>query len=178
MLRTIPFPADHVDEEGAFGRRAIAFRHQRGDRGGIVGKFDDRRMADKLQPVAVRVIHQEERDAVVAHQVRGADILFVAAIVGETDAIARDMAEEARGPAAMLHIGPAVGGDARDIEAVAERDIAQFLGGQRIGGAVGARVHLHIGGARAMAFLQRLHRVVEKRVSVISRHRSLPSETI
>jgi len=123
VLRTIPFPADDIDEEGAFGGGAVAVGHQRGDRGGIVGELDDRRMADELQPVAVRIVHQEERDAVVVGQIGGADILAVAAIVGEADAVARDVAQEARRAAAMLHIGPAVGGDARHVKAVAQRDM-------------------------------------------------------
>src|SRR3546814_14352815 len=106
--------------------------------------------------------------SVVGHEVRGADILAIAAIVGEADATRRDMAQEAGGAAAMLHIGPAVGGDARHIEAVAFADEGDFLRRQSVGGTVGASVELVIGSARAMLFLQRLARIAEPREPVVS----------
>jgi hypothetical protein len=64
-------------------------------------------MAQNLEPRPVRVVHQQQRDAVDCRKIADADILAVAAKIGKAERPVIQHPEESRRPAAMLDIGPA-----------------------------------------------------------------------
>ena len=68
------------------------------------------------------IVHQDQRGAVIGREIAGADVLAVAAKVGNRQRLLVENADEAGRAAAMLHIGPAALRDGRHIEAVALGD--------------------------------------------------------
>ena len=68
------------------------------------------------------IVHQDQRRPVVASEIAGADVLAVAAKVGNGERRVVENADEASRSAAMLDIGPAALRDGRHIEAVALGD--------------------------------------------------------
>ena len=92
---------------GLFSRSGFE-RRQFGAEGVAFGlSADDTRMADEFQPALVGVIHEDERDAIIPADIPDADILAVAAKIGEAEGSVIQHFEEARRAAAMLDIGPA-----------------------------------------------------------------------
>jgi hypothetical protein len=70
----------------------------------------------------MRVVHEEERGAVVGAEVAGGDVLAVAGDVGVGERAVVEDLEEAGGAAAELDVRPAGLADGGDVEAVAGGD--------------------------------------------------------
>src|SRR5918994_263425 len=77
------------------------------------------------QPL-VGVVHQEQRHAVVHSDVAGRDILTIAAELRVTQRPLIYDTQEARRPAAVLHVGPARLGDRSEVEPVLSCDEGGF----------------------------------------------------
>src|ERR1700684_3660790 len=97
-------------------------------------------MRIKLEASAVGIVHQDQRGAVVGREIAGADVLAVAAKVGDRQRPVVENADEAGRAAAMLHIGPAALGDGRHIEAVALSDERRLGWREAIKGAIAVEV--------------------------------------
>ena len=82
--------------------------------------------AEDLEARLVRVVHEEEGDAVVVVEVAEADVLLVAAIVCEADEGGIEDVDEAFGASAMLDVGPAGLADGGHVEAVTALDEVLF----------------------------------------------------
>jgi len=109
-----------------------------------------------LQPAAVRIIHQDQGDAVVGRRVAERDVLPFAAAVGEGQRLVVEQVQKTARPAAMLDIGPTGLRQARHIEAVAFGDELGFGIAEAVEGAFAFEV-LEIPRA-ALRLLRRLHR--------------------
>src|SRR5579883_87656 len=77
------------------------------------------RQAHKLQPLPPRVIHEEQRHAVVPRQVPGGEQLAVASKIGEGEHVGFDDLEEAFGTTPVLDIGPPIASDRSHVETIA-----------------------------------------------------------
>jgi thiol-disulfide isomerase/thioredoxin len=94
VLRAIPVEAFNPDSH-------LALRSPFAD--GLA----NRQSAEDLQALPVRVVDQDQSQAIVVHQVTDADELPVARHIGEGQGLGVDDLQEARAAAAVLHIGPA-----------------------------------------------------------------------
>jgi hypothetical protein len=154
MLRTVPVEALDGDHDGTFRAGLVGRIVQTGDQGGIFRRFDQPGPAKHLQPPAVGIIHQDQRDTVVGGQVSSADILPVTAEIGIGDGPRIQHLQEARRAAAELHIGPAGLGNGGLVETVASLDEGGILRPQQVRGVSLGRQEAVIGGGRALARLR------------------------
>src|SRR5262245_37741334 len=76
---------------------------------------------------AARVVHQDQRRAIVAGQIANADVLTIAAIVGESQRLLIHDLEEAARTAPMLDVGPTRLRNRRHVEAVAIGNERRFV---------------------------------------------------
>ena len=106
VLWTVPIESLGLDQKAAFDASAV-IRHFEPGQGRLVIETDDLRPPEELRPRLFRIIHEEERHAVVVHEIPEADILPVAAEIREADRGLAEHAHEPRRPAAVLDIGPA-----------------------------------------------------------------------
>lgn len=95
--------------------------------------------------------------------------MSVAAKVGEPETIAPEVSDEAGCPAAMLDIGPAIFGRARQVKAVAGGDERKFFGRNPVD-RLRAGFHACVGRSRPRCFLQRASAWSEKGVEICLRH--------
>lgn len=107
VLRAIPVPALEMDDEGAFDGRAVGLVAHGGEQHRIILGVHQRDPPQQLEPAAVEVVHDDQRNAIVLAEVAHAQVLHVAAEVGERERPRVQHLEEALGPAAVLHVRPA-----------------------------------------------------------------------
>ena len=103
----------------------------------------------------MRIVYQDERSAVIGGEIAGADVLAVAAKIGDAEGAIIENADEPGRPAAVLHIRPAVLGDSRHIEAVALGDERRLGGGEAAGRPVAFEVRPEF--AAAVGLLRGAH---------------------
>ena len=92
------------------------------DRLRLALQIDDPRTAEDLQAPPVGIVDQEQRDAVVGHQIADRHVLAVAAVIGEAERAVVEQLEKAGRSAAVLDVGPAGFRNGCHVEAVARRD--------------------------------------------------------
>src|SRR5262249_23553109 len=68
------------------------------------GLFGHSGTAPQLEPSRVRIVHQEQKRALILGEVADADVLLVTRIFGKSDGLFVEHAQKARRPAAMLDI--------------------------------------------------------------------------
>ena len=91
--------------------------------GGQILRLD---MRINLEAAPVGIVHQDQRRPTLGGKIAGADILPVAAKVGDAERPVVEHADEAGRPATMLYVRPAALGHGRHIEAVALGDERGF----------------------------------------------------
>jgi len=101
------------------------------------GVFENLGVAEDFEAGLVGVVHEEEGNAIVVKEIAGADVLHVAAEVGESESGVVDDAEKALGAAAVLDVGPAGFADGGHVEAVASADEVLLGGAEAVAGAAG-----------------------------------------
>ena len=84
-------------------------------------------MGENLQTRLVRIIHQDQRRAIVRSNVADTDVLQIAAEVGKAERLLIEHFEETEGTAAMLHVRPAGFRNGRHVETVALRYEGRFV---------------------------------------------------
>ena len=136
VLRAIPVECVETEHECAFRPAAIAGRRDRLRQLRIIGEALRLGMGENLQPPAVRVIHQDQRDARIGGEIAEADILPIAGEIRERQRPVVDHAQEAARAAAMLDVRPAGLRDARHVEAVAFGDKGHLVVGEAVERAV------------------------------------------
>ena len=92
--------------------------------------------AKNLETLLVRVVHEEEGDTIVVLEVSGADVLLVAAQVGEAEGLVVENAQETLLTAAILDVGPSGLAGRGHVEAVAVADELAFVVSETIAGVV------------------------------------------
>lgn len=157
VLGAVPVKRLERDDDAALHLRRVGGIFQPGDGFGVVLKADGAGVAEELEPPLMRVIHEDEGDAVVPAQIADADILAVAAEIGEAEGFVVQTFKEARRAAAMLDIGPAGFRDAGEIETVARGDEGALRLAQGIARTGLGRVEPLISPARAQRLLHRPH---------------------
>jgi len=104
-LRAVPVEAHHFDEEEALDFAAHFGRgRELVGEGAMLAGVEDFGVAEDSQALAIRVIHEEERDAVVAVEIAGGEHLAVAFEIREAELMRAEHAQEARGAAAVLNV--------------------------------------------------------------------------
>src|SRR5262249_30692981 len=90
-------------QDGLLTARLVAFRHEPRQERRII--LDHPGFAPDLDPLAARVIHQEEERLRVLAQVAEGNELAIAAKIRECNRLLVQDVEEARRPTAMLDVG-------------------------------------------------------------------------
>ena len=121
VLGAVPVEGLDGDQQPSLGMSAVTREHEVVVQKGIVALYDAR-TAEKLQPGLVQVVHEEQRHAVVIDHVADADVLAIAAEVGEADGLLIEDAHEAGRSAAVLDVGPTCFAHGRHVDAVASCD--------------------------------------------------------
>src|ERR1700722_10450216 len=129
-------------------------------------------MGVKLEAPAVGIVHQDQRGAVICRKIAGADVLAIAAEVGDRQRLLVEDADEAGRPAAVLDIGPAALRDGRHIEAVAFGDERDFGWSEPIEGAVAVETRPEF--AAAIGLLRGAHAGRRGDIEKSIRHGSPP----
>ncbi len=111
-----------MDDEAALDLCLVARQRQFGGQLRIGRQIPCLYVRIKLEASPVGIVHQDQRGAVICREIAGADVLAVAAKVGDRQRLLIENADEAGRAAAVLHIGPAALRDGRHIEAVALGD--------------------------------------------------------
>jgi len=183
VLGAVPVKRLERDDDAALHLRRVGGIFQPGDGFGVVLKADGAGVAEELEPPLVRVIHEDEGDAVVPAQIADADILAVAAEIGEANfspggawGLVVQHFQEPRRAAAMLDIGPAGFRDAGEIEAVARGDEGALRLREGIARIGLRRIQPLISPARAQRLLHRPHGRREHEVGEAVGHTSTPQK--
>ena len=114
VLRAVGVPGLDLEQDDLLGAGFVALGPEAGKQRRIVGH--DTRAAPQLDAAALRVVHHEDVGAWIVGEVAGGDVLPVALVVGESQRVLVDDAQEARRAAAMLHVGLALGVGGGEIE--------------------------------------------------------------
>ena len=133
VLRAVPIEGFQMQQEGSLGLSLVSGKSETSGEIGRGVEIARLHVRQNLETRAVRVIHQDQGDAIIGADIAQADVLPVAAKVGEAERLFVEDFEEAGRTAAMLHIRPARFRDARHIEAVASLDEGDFVFGESIG---------------------------------------------
>ena len=99
-MGAVPIECLDVEEIGPLDHRLVARVNQ--PRAQILIQRTHLSARENLEPLALRLIQEEECDATVIPNVTGADVLHVAAEVGETEQLGTQQAKKAFGPTAEL----------------------------------------------------------------------------
>ena len=155
VLRAVPVERLQMQHEGAFDFRLIAGQRQLRCQRRVRGEIPHLHVCQDLQSRAVRVINHDQGDAIIGGHVAEADILQIAAKIRERQRLVVEDFDEARRPAAVLHIRPAALGDRSHVEAVARFDERHLVLGETVEGPVAFEILPHLAGA--IGRLRRLH---------------------
>ena len=107
MLRAVPVQGFDGYDNGPFRPGVVAFNVKLFDQRRIIFDVDQLGAAPDFQAAAVRVIHQDQRDPVIAGQIAGAHVLPVTLEIGVSDCVLVDDRQEPARPATELRIRPA-----------------------------------------------------------------------
>ncbi|MDB6036279.1 MAG: hypothetical protein JWM99_120 [Verrucomicrobiales bacterium] len=132
VFRAVPIERKHFDEEQPFDDAACFRLGKLRDEFGVLPRVFNAGIAEDFQSLTARVVHEEERDAVVGGEVAGGEHLAVALVVGEGESGRTEDVQEAGRATTMLHVGPAMLADGRHVERVARLDKDAFLAGERV----------------------------------------------
>src|SRR6478735_3795953 len=80
----------------------------------------------------MEIVHEEERDAIVAIEIARAEELPIAFEIGETEEIWTEHFQETGRAAAVLNVRPSVAIDGAHVKAVARGDKRSFVPGEGI----------------------------------------------
>jgi hypothetical protein len=108
-----------------------------------------------LQPRAVRIVHHDQRDAIVGRDVAEADILQIAAKVREGERFVVEDFDEPGRTTAVLHIGPAALGYRGNVETVARFNERALVFGETVERPMALKMLPHL--AAAVCRLGGLH---------------------
>lgn len=133
VFRAVPVVADDVDQNQPLGDRAGGGFGEGFDEVGVLARVEHAGVAEDLQPRAMRVVHEEEADAVVDGEVAGREELAIALVIGEAELRRREHAQEAGRAAAVLHVGPAGLADGGKVERIPALDEIDLVVGERVG---------------------------------------------
>ena len=122
-LRTVPIVGLNIDHEDSFHFSSVSLR--RGDGIGeirMVAGVEDLGMPQDLETLPVRVVHQEEGNAIPGRKAAHADHLAVSTVVSEANLILSERLQKTTGATPMLKIRPSILGDRCKVETVATLD--------------------------------------------------------
>jgi hypothetical protein len=164
MLRAVGVPRGDLEQDHLLGPRLVALRHQRFGQCRII--IHHPRLAPYLDPAAVGVIHQEDVGLRVFRKVSLADVLPVAAVIGERQGVLVQDPDKTSRAATVLDIGLAIGAGGGEIQAVRVRQKR----GQVVvdlGAPSAVLFDMRIGLTRSLAGLDFLHRRGERDIAGI-----------
>src|SRR5262249_18446489 len=111
-------------------------------------------VAKDLQPRALRVVHEEQRNPIVGREIACGEHLALATKVAEAQRGRAEHTQESRLAATMLHIRPTGLRDRRNVKGIAGGNELAFLVRERITFLGGS----HSGAATVVTLLRREHR--------------------
>jgi hypothetical protein len=129
VLGTVHVPGHQVEQDGLLRARRIALRPQlrpqlRRQRGSLGHKA---RRSPQFHALARPIVHDKQHGPRVLAQITGRDVLAVAGIIGKTERVGSEHAQEPLGPSAVLDIGLPAGARAGEIKrARAGREFRQL----------------------------------------------------
>jgi hypothetical protein len=172
VLWAVPVESFDVNEHGAFGG-SFFFRHTQlvDELACFGGTFVNLGATEEFQARLVRVVHEEECYAIFVLEVADADVLLVAAKVGEAESAVVEDVKEAFEASAILDVRPAGFGDRGHVEAVAGFDEGALVGAKTVARIVGA-LHAFVEMAAAVLFLLLFNKGSEGEFCVASAHGS------
>src|SRR5579863_7261993 len=129
MLMAVRVPSLDFEDDRLLGLGRVIVGHQPRDQLRIV--LDDSCPAPDLEAPRVGIVHQEEEGAIILGQVAGGYVLPIAGVIGKTERVIIDHANEALRAAAMLHVRLAGGIGGCQVDAVALRDDVCEIGRSR-----------------------------------------------
>jgi hypothetical protein len=138
VLGAVPVEGFDVNEDSPLGWGLFPGNFELADQPlGFRGALVNPGAAQDLEPGLVRVVHKEEGDAVVMLQVSNADVLLVAAQVGEANGALVEDVEKAFLASAVLDVRPTGFGRRGHVEAIALLQELLFVGAKAVAQIVG-----------------------------------------
>ena len=155
VLRTVPVERGDMDDKTTLDLRLGVGQRELRRKLRIGAEIPRLDMRIDLEAPPVGIVHQDQRRAVVCGEIASADVLAVAAKVGDRQRLLVENTDEAGRPAAVLDIGPSVLRDGRHIQAVALGDERRLGWAEAVKGAVAVEVRPIF--AAAIRFLRGAH---------------------
>ena len=173
VLRAVPVIALQADDHRPLDTSVTCQfdRHlQPRDQCWVVLGIDQSHPAQQLQATLVRMVHEQNRDSVIALKITDADVLHIAAEVSVSNGVGIQDLEKSGGSAAMLDIRPPRLADGRLIEPVTLVNKLDLVRCQRVVVHVRGAVQRRVDSPAPHPGLHRTHNRGERDLGIGSAH--------